>query len=45
MCKPPKKQQYLDQFTLQCMKLEKLLALVREPVTLTPPPDTAGTED
>ncbi|XP_045470031.1 dynein intermediate chain 2, ciliary [Harmonia axyridis] len=45
MCKPPKKQQYLDQFTLQCMKLEKLLALVREPVTLTPPPDTAGTEE
>ncbi|KAL3286367.1 hypothetical protein HHI36_000874 [Cryptolaemus montrouzieri] len=45
MCKPPKKQQHLDQFTLQCMKLEKLLALVREPVTLTPPPDTAGTED
>ncbi|KAK9878543.1 hypothetical protein WA026_022440 [Henosepilachna vigintioctopunctata] len=45
MCKPPKKQQHLDQFTLQCMKLDKLLSLVREPETLTPPPDTAGLED
>ncbi|XP_066252979.1 dynein intermediate chain 2, ciliary [Euwallacea similis] len=43
-CKAPKKQQYLDQRTLQCMKLDKLLSLVREPVTLTLPDDTAGTE-
>ncbi|CAH1995874.1 unnamed protein product [Acanthoscelides obtectus] len=45
MCKAPKKQQHLDQWTLQCMKLDKLLALVREPVTLTLPEDTAGSED
>ncbi|XP_022903959.1 dynein intermediate chain 2, ciliary [Onthophagus taurus] len=44
MCKPPKKQQYLDQWTLQCMKLDKLLSLVREPVTLTLPPDTSTTK-
>lgn len=30
MVKPPKKQQHLDQHTLQCQKLEKLLSLVRE---------------
>lgn len=30
MVKPPKKQQFLDQHTLQCQKLEKLLSLVRE---------------
>ncbi|KAF5304719.1 hypothetical protein FQA39_LY09496 [Lamprigera yunnana] len=41
-CKPPKKQLHLDQYTLQLMKLDKLLALVREPATLTPPPDPAG---
>lgn len=28
--KPPKKQVHLDQYTLQCQKLEKLLSLVRE---------------
>ncbi|XP_074036746.1 dynein intermediate chain 2, ciliary isoform X2 [Leptinotarsa decemlineata] len=44
-CKAPKKQQHLDQWTLQCMKLDKLLSLVREPVTLTLPDDTAGTEE
>ncbi|XP_017769479.1 PREDICTED: dynein intermediate chain 2, ciliary [Nicrophorus vespilloides] len=33
-CKPPKKQQHLDQWTLQCMKLDRLLALVREPSVL-----------
>ncbi|KAJ8933169.1 hypothetical protein NQ314_014176, partial [Rhamnusium bicolor] len=44
-CKAPKKQQYLDQWTLQCMKLDKLLSLVREPVKLTLPEDTAGSED
>lgn len=30
MVKPPKKQLYLDQTTLQISKLEKLLSLVRE---------------
>lgn len=30
MVKPPKKQLYLDQNTLQIQKLEKLLSLVRE---------------
>uniref|UniRef100_W8AIE2 Dynein intermediate chain 2, ciliary n=2 Tax=Ceratitis capitata TaxID=7213 RepID=W8AIE2_CERCA len=30
MVKPPKKQQYLDQNTLQVQKLDKLLSLVRE---------------
>lgn len=30
MCKPPKKQPWLDQVTLQNQKLEKLLSLVRE---------------
>lgn len=44
-CKAPKKQQHLDQWTLQCMKLDKLLSLVREPVTLTLPEDTAGSEE
>ncbi|XP_066144066.1 dynein intermediate chain 2, ciliary [Euwallacea fornicatus] len=44
-CKAPKKQQHLDQWTLQCMKLDKLLSLVREPVTLTLPDDAAGTEE
>ncbi|XP_028132775.1 dynein intermediate chain 2, ciliary [Diabrotica virgifera virgifera] len=44
-CKAPKKQQHLDQWTLQCMKLDRLLSLVREPVTLTIPPDTAGSEE
>lgn len=44
MCKAPKKQQHLDQWTLQCMKLDKLLSLVREPVTLSLPDDTAGSE-
>jgi dynein intermediate chain 1 len=29
-CKPPKKQQWLDQHTLQIQKLERLLSLVRE---------------
>ncbi|KAI4468627.1 dynein intermediate chain [Holotrichia oblita] len=43
-CKAPKKQQYLDQWTLQCMKLEKLLSLVREPSTLTVPTDTASSQ-
>lgn len=40
-CKAPKKQQHLDQWTLQCMKLDKLLSLVREPTTLDLPEDTA----
>ncbi|XP_041984626.1 dynein intermediate chain 2, ciliary [Aricia agestis] len=31
MCKPPKKAQGIDQRTLQIMKLEKLLSLVRDP--------------
>ncbi|CAH0550962.1 unnamed protein product [Brassicogethes aeneus] len=44
-CKAPKKQQHLDQWTLQCMKLDKLLSLVREPVTLSLPSDTAGLEE
>ncbi|XP_057656296.1 dynein intermediate chain 2, ciliary [Diorhabda carinulata] len=44
-CKAPKKMQHLDQWTLQCMKLDRLLALVREPISLTIPPDTAGSED
>ncbi|CAH1116670.1 unnamed protein product [Phaedon cochleariae] len=44
-CKAPKKQQHLDQWTLQCMKLDKLLSLVREPVILSLPEDTAGTEE
>ncbi|KAK4885777.1 hypothetical protein RN001_002048 [Aquatica leii] len=44
-CKPPKKQQHLDQHTLQLMKLDKLLSLVREPATLTAPPDPAGSTD
>ncbi|XP_076260407.1 dynein intermediate chain 2, ciliary [Rhynchophorus ferrugineus] len=44
-CKAPKKQQHLDQWTLQCMKLDKLLSLVREPVNLTLPEDTAESED
>lgn len=44
-CKPPKKQQNLDQWTLQCMKLDKLLSLVREPVTLDLPEDTAASDD
>lgn len=43
-CKAPKKQQYLDQWTLQCMKLDKLLSLVREPVTLTFPQDVARSD-
>ncbi|GJQ66498.1 hypothetical protein Trydic_g4490 [Trypoxylus dichotomus] len=43
-CKAPKKQQYLDQWTLQCMKLEKLLSLVREPTTLTIPSDAASSQ-
>lgn len=29
-CKAPKKQQWLDQLTLQVMKLDRLLSLVRE---------------
>lgn len=29
-CKPPKKQQWLDQSTLQVQKLDRLLSLVRE---------------
>ena len=29
-CKPPKKQQWLDQLTLQVQKLDRLLSLVRE---------------
>ncbi|KAJ8983052.1 hypothetical protein NQ317_013257 [Molorchus minor] len=44
-CKAPKKQQHLDQWTLQCMKLDRILSLVREPVTLTLPPDTSGIEE
>ncbi|CAK1584627.1 unnamed protein product [Parnassius mnemosyne] len=31
MCKPPKKAQGIDQRTLQIMKLDKLLSLVRDP--------------
>uniref|UniRef100_A0A1Y1K8L0 Uncharacterized protein n=1 Tax=Photinus pyralis TaxID=7054 RepID=A0A1Y1K8L0_PHOPY len=44
-CKPPKKQQHLDQHTLQIMKLDRLLSLVREPTVLTAPPDPAGSTD
>lgn len=44
-CKPTKKQLHLDQFTLECMKLDKLLALVREPPVLTPPEDVETIEE
>jgi len=44
MVKPPKKQLYLDQNTLQIGKLEKLLSLVRElPEGSTAVPDAATT--
>ncbi|XP_030376775.1 dynein intermediate chain 1, axonemal [Scaptodrosophila lebanonensis] len=43
MVKPPKKQSYLDQTTLQIAKLEKLLSLVRELPEGTIVPDTATT--
>ncbi|XP_072942856.1 dynein intermediate chain 2, ciliary isoform X2 [Epargyreus clarus] len=39
MCKPPKKAQGIDQRTLQIMKLDKLLSLVRDP------PFTTGVVD
>ncbi|XP_075214914.1 dynein intermediate chain 2, ciliary [Lycorma delicatula] len=42
--KPPKKQQTIDPLQLEIMKLEKLLALVREPQKLTPPVDAESTE-
>ncbi|KAK9878542.1 hypothetical protein WA026_022439 [Henosepilachna vigintioctopunctata] len=45
MCKPTKKQQHLDQSVLQCMKMDKLLALVREPETESPPQETTATEE
>lgn len=44
-CKAPKKQQDLDQNTLQLMKLDKLLAVLREPSTLILPEDTAEKDD
>ncbi|GLV39825.1 uncharacterized protein CBL_08109 [Carabus blaptoides fortunei] len=44
-CRAPKKQQHLDQFTLQCMKLDKLLALVREPQTISQPEDVETLAD
>ncbi|CAG9767841.1 unnamed protein product [Ceutorhynchus assimilis] len=44
-CKAPKKQQYLDQWTMQCMKLDKLLSVVQESETLLFPEDTAGKEE
>ncbi|CAG9860678.1 unnamed protein product [Phyllotreta striolata] len=44
-CRAPKKQQDLDQNTLQLMKLDKLLAVLREPTTLSLPPDTAEHDD
>ncbi|XP_018330112.1 dynein intermediate chain 2, ciliary [Agrilus planipennis] len=43
-CKPPKKMQHLDQTTLQIMKLDKLLSVVREPVVLERPPDPAASQ-
>ncbi|EDW79816.1 uncharacterized protein Dwil_GK17990 [Drosophila willistoni] len=43
MVKPPKKQLYLDQTTLQISKLEKLLSLVRELPEGNIEPDTATT--
>lgn len=43
MVKPPKKQLYLDQLTLQNAKLEKLLSLVRELPEGSPVPDAATT--
>ncbi|XP_026461255.1 dynein intermediate chain 2, ciliary [Ctenocephalides felis] len=44
MCKAPKKQQGLDQRTMQIAKLDKLLSLVREPNVL-PQKDITITED
>ncbi|RZF40619.1 hypothetical protein LSTR_LSTR007502 [Laodelphax striatellus] len=41
--KPPKKQQIIDERTLEIMKLEKLLALVREPQKITAPVDEEST--
>jgi len=43
MVKPPKKQLYLDQNTLQISKLEKLLSLVRELPEGSVVPDAATT--
>ncbi|TDG50683.1 hypothetical protein AWZ03_002987 [Drosophila navojoa] len=43
MVKPPKKQLYLDQLTLQNAKLEKLLSLVRELPEGAQAPDAATT--
>ncbi|XP_036332518.1 dynein intermediate chain 2, ciliary [Rhagoletis pomonella] len=43
MVKPPKKQQYLDQNTLQVQKLDKLLSLVRELPSDMVVPDTPTT--
>ncbi|XP_053964921.1 dynein intermediate chain 2, ciliary [Anastrepha ludens] len=43
MVKPPKKQQYLDQNTLQVQKLDKLLSLVRELPSDMMVPDTPTT--
>lgn len=33
--KPPKKQQFIEPHQLEVMKLEKLLALVREPTSIS----------
>jgi dynein intermediate chain 1 len=43
--KPPKKGPVLTERELELMKLEKLLALVREPPTLTPLPDYSAPVD
>lgn len=45
MCKAPKKQQHLDQKTLQEMKLAKLLSLVRDPPTTLEVVDEKVEED
>lgn len=41
--KPAKKQAHVDQHTLEVWKLDKLLALVREPQKVAPPPDVEST--
>ncbi|KAG8284801.1 cytoplasmic dynein with WD40 domain [Homalodisca vitripennis] len=41
--KPPKKQTHVDQHTLEVWKLDKLLALVREPQKIAPPVDAEST--
>lgn len=41
--KPPKKQAHIDPYTLELWKLDKLLALVREPQKVTVQVDTEST--